>query len=583
MAAASFRKWPDPLLDFGLEVEAARQIALGKAFSRDVALLHGPLPFEVNALLFRLFGPSLAITFAANLLVLAGTTALAWRLLARAADRFAATAAGLFFLLVLAFGQYTPGGNYNWVSPYTAGSTWGLFLGLLMVDMLVQYERTREIRLVAAAGLALGLSFLTKSEPFVASLLTAVAGMALLFFRKEGGTRKGGAGTVTALVSFAAAVVLPPLAFFLFYAIPRGFPSTRCLSPSEALRAVLGPWPHLLGSSASQMPFFRDVMGTRDPSASLASLAQWTAVDLAVFLPAFLATRWFPRQGTRGRVGLVLTLSAAVIFLGSTFRSDGWFDVARPLPLFLAAHLAALVLSKKRLPVAWSSAFLLSVLGLGLLAKTSLSVRLTHYGFTLAMPAALLAVAALTGWIPERLAARGGEGRVFRLYACGVLAVLAGVYLANSLYRLSGRTCEVGSGPNRFFADGRGCFVQEALVEIGRRVAPEETLAVLPEGAMINFLSRRSNPTPYLNFMPLEIAVFGEGRMLAAYRARPPDWILLVHRDASEFGPRFFGRDYAPGVADWIATTYENAALFGDPPFEGPGFGMRLLKRRTPR
>jgi hypothetical protein len=324
-------------------------------------------------------------------------------------------------------------------------------------------------------------------------------------------------------------------------------------------------------------------MGTLDPGASLAALAKWTLVDLAVFFPAFVAARWFPRQGARRRIVLVLTLSAAVLFLGSTFRSNGWLAVARPLPVFLVALLLVLLLSRDRCAVPFFPAFVLSVFALALLAKMLFAARLTHYGFVLAMPAALLAVAALTGWVPEALAARGGDGRVFRIYACGVLAVLVGVYVINSQFRLSRRTCAVGAGADLFFADERGCFIQKALGELDRSAGPGDTLAVLPEGAMVNFLARRGNPTPYLSLMPLEMTIFGEARMLAAYRAHPPDWILLAHRDSSEFGPRFFGKDYARDVTAWIGEAYEEAALFGAPPFEGAYFGMRLLRRRAAR
>jgi hypothetical protein len=576
MLAVSWKRWPDPLVDFGLELEAAREMALGKVFSRDVVLLHGPLPFETYAWCFRLFGPSLPAAFAVNLLVLAAATVAAYRLVARLAGHFAATSAGLFFLLVLAFGQYTSGGNYNWVSPYTAGSTWGLLFGLLMIETLTRYAETKKRVFLVASGLALGLCFLTKSEPFVASLLAAATFLALLFLRREEETRMRPGPAFIA--GFLAAALAPPLFFFILYAGPSG-----PLGPREALRATLGPWPILLGSAASRMPLYREVMGTSDPGASLAALAKWALVDLAVFLPAFLAARWFPRRGAGVRAVLVLTLTATILFLSSTFRSNGWFDVARPLPVFLVVLLLVLLLSKEGSPVPFFPVFVFAVFSLALLAKMALATRLTYYGFTLTMPASILAVAALTGLVPQAMTARGDDGRVFRLYACAVLAVTAGVYLANSLYRFSDRTCEVGAGPNRFLADGRGCFVQQALGEIGRRIAPDETLAVLPEGAMVNFLARRSNPTPYLNFMPLEIAVFGEERMLAAYRAHPPDWILLVHRDASEFGLRFFGVDYAKDFAAWIVESYEDTLLLGDPPFEGPYFGMRLLRRRSAR
>ncbi len=113
-----------------------------------------------------------------------------------------------------------------------------------------------------------------------------------------------------------------------------------------------------------------------------------------------------------------------------------------------------------------------------------------------------------------------------------------------------------------------------------KRVAPGKTLAVLPEGAMINYLARRENPTPYINFMPLEVLVFGEGNILSAFERRPPDFVLLVHKDTSEYGPRFFGADYALRIGEWIHGGYEPVCAVGQPPLESDRFGMALLKRR---
>ena len=97
---------------------------------------------------------------------------------------------------------------------------------------------------------------------------------------------------------------------------------------------------------------------------------------------------------------------------------------------------------------------------------------------------------------------------------------------------------------------------------------------------MVNFLTRRRNPTPYLALMPVEEAAWGE-RIAEAYRRTPPDYVLLVHKDTSEFGARAFGRDYAKGLVAFLAASYEPVSLLGAEPFTGPAFGMKLLARRT--
>ena len=111
------------------------------------------------------------------------------------------------------------------------------------------------------------------------------------------------------------------------------------------------------------------------------------------------------------------------------------------------------------------------------------------------------------------------------------------------------------------------------------------TLAVLPEGNMVNFLSRHSNPTPYPSFTLPELQSFGEENMVEAYRQRSPDYIVLIHRDSTEYGFRHFGQDERFGAATmrWIRANYVQAHLIGHEPFQTDEFGIKILKRAPAR
>ena len=44
------------------------------------------------------------------------------------------------------------------------------------------------------------------------------------------------------------------------------------------------------------------------------------------------------------------------------------------------------------------------------------------------------------------------------------------------------------------------------------------------------------NPTSHINFMPVELMLFDEDRIVECFQAHPPDLIALVHKDTSEIG-----------------------------------------------
>ena len=92
------------------------------------------------------------------------------------------------------------------------------------------------------------------------------------------------------------------------------------------------------------------------------------------------------------------------------------------------------------------------------------------------------------------------------------------------------------------------------------------TLVVLPEGAIINYLTRHINPTPHLNFLPPELAIFGEREILADLKAHPPDFIALVHRDTAEYGVPLFGTDYGQSLFEWVLNRYDRVVQVGAEP-----------------
>jgi hypothetical protein len=120
--------------------------------------------------------------------------------------------------------------------------------------------------------------------------------------------------------------------------------------------------------------------------------------------------------------------------------------------------------------------------------------------------------------------------------------------------------------------------VARAEQQILHRVKPDHSLAVLPEGVMLNYLTRRSAPTKYITWMPPELYFFGEANMLAALQATPPDWVLLAPRDFKEYGLPPFGEGYADSIAEWIDGNYRIVSSWPTSPEDG-STTWRLLRR----
>lgn len=566
----SWRRWADPLVDFGRELYVPWRLAEGEVLYRDIAHLNGPVSMMFHAALFRAFGASYSVVIGANLVVVALIAALLYTLFRRRA-RVAGVAAAGAFLAFFAFGHYTGIGNYTYMSPYAHEATHGLLFVLGALVALDFTLRSGRFAGFPIAGIAIGLAFLTKAELALAG--GAVAATALVLVPRGGRLR--------ACVALVSAAIVPYAIFVAYF--------SRFMPLRDAATSVLGSLWLLARTDVGTGDYYAAGMGLDAPfrNAGVAlvyaallggglALAAWSSRSVSwpatspmaklthlATLAALAASGLLVGPALAGRV---LTISTLVILAyvahGMTKARDGERDDARTLLLF-------------------------AVFALALLAKMILFPRIYHYGFVLAMPAGVLLVVALCVVAPRRLDAGGGGGRALVAAAIAFFccAALNCVQASRSRYAL--KTVEIGRGSDRIVAydprlDPRSAIVINALDWIERNVPRDERLVVIPQGSMLNFLSRRRGAR-HVSVMPPEQSAFGEARIVSDLSAAAPAFVLLVRSDVREYGVAPFGRDPRFGASQmaWIERNYRASGRFGAPPSDDTTFGIEVFERRN--
>ncbi len=574
----SWLTWPDVLIDFGRELYVPWRLSLGEALYRDLAYFNPPLSPYLNALWFSWFGVGIQTVVFCNLAILAGIVALLYTLLSAISDRWSATIACLVFLLLFAFGQLVLSGNYNFICPYSHEMTHGLFLSLVGFWWFFRFLRSGQRIFLAAAGLSLGGVFLTKAEVFLATALALAAGLALRWMLRRPGRKRVGQETVM-VIGMAG---IPPLIAWVFLC--------QAMPPDVALKGILGPWPFIVHGQVQSLTFYRRLAGFSGFGANLKLLICWTACYAAAGL--VLASLSLGVRRFRARImmwaGIVSGVIAVSLFEWSrqAFPGNLIFEGFRPLPLvmgILGVSCLRRVLRERGREGQQASGILrvlLIVWAGALLAKMLFNVHIYQYGFALAMPATLLLVLAVVTWVPQALEARQGQGQIFRVTGVALLLILVMGNLGVVALFFEEKTYRVAAGADSFLASSdRATEVQELVAYLGEQGTGRETLVVLPEGVIVNYLTRRINPTPYSNFLPPEVLMFGEERIVAALREAPPDYVAIIHRDTQEYGFPFFGRDYGQKIDEWISAHYDEVRLIGARPLRGNQFGILLLRR----
>ncbi|HTV62812.1 MAG TPA: hypothetical protein VMH30_09615 [Verrucomicrobiae bacterium] len=623
-AALTWRKWPDLIVDFGAQLYMPWRISAGAVLYRDLFYIGGgPFSQYFNALLFKIFGPSFLTLVTANLILVAATLVLIYRRFLDATNALTATTICLGIVLVFAFNEYTITGNYNYITPYAHEALHGLLLSILTIALLSDWVTKMRLRFAVAAGFCAGLVFLTKPDIFFALAVCAAAGFALFaitmndrdaatFGASSGFSPQPSSGPASAgpsssspermgtaptppaarrqlsfvaksLVAFITAALLPALFFFLFF--------LRLENWRESLRSVIFGWLPLFQPGVLNNPFYQWCLGLDEPGRRLKQIAiQSVALFLIVTVYAIALKRVVNLKSERIQSPfIVYLLLISPLVLGAA--SFDWRSCGAALPFLSLAACALISRNYKKLSARHKPVFplLWSVFGLVMLSKMGLFPRIWHYGFVLGMPAFVGAIYLLLWLLPGLLEEKFAvPRRYFSATICVPLFIGFGSLFYQSQLVYADKTLPVGQGADRMFTFGppsqTGVDISRAIDWTQNNVPTNATIAVLPEGVMLNFLTRRVNSTPCLSWEPVIMDALGPQMMTAAFEQHPPDYVFLVERDSSEFGVGYFGSSgFGADVMQWIRQNYQPIRLFGDEPLKNGKFGVEILKRRAAR
>jgi hypothetical protein len=263
------------------------------------------------------------------------------------------------------------------------------------------------------------------------------------------------------------------------------------------------------------------------------------------------------------------------------------------LPALLLLYLGAEAWQRRRaggvVPEPQALRWLLAVLALALLARMPLFTRIYQYGFVQAALAALVTCAVVLAEVPVRagLDARGQQ--LARAMFAALLASGALVLFAYSRDVLTLKTLPIASGRDAFYAfdphvERTGEFVSVAVDALAQ-ANPDgrEALLVLPDGLMLNYLSRSRSPVPATSFFSSATADGREARIVRELQAAPPGWVVVVTRDMQEFGVARYGEREGQGLllVRWLRANYQSVAQAGGDPLQAQQ-GVTLWQRVRP-
>ncbi len=247
------------------------------------------------------------------------------------------------------------------------------------------------------------------------------------------------AGLAVVAAVFLAADVMPVLGFFLFFLRVEDWRASWCATAF----AWAPPWL----TPVAKNPFYLWCTGLDSPAFHLRQMA---IHFFCVALLAALYARLYQR-----RAGLGSTRAVQLVLLIPLLAAASWFDWLNGGASLSLLGLTACVLLLANYPklsgeLEMTFPFLWSVFGLVLLAKLGLFSRVWHYGFVLAMPAAVTAIYLLFWLLPGLLDHKFDvDPRPFRLAVWLALMVGFGILFRDSETWYVAKPFTVGQGGDR--------------------------------------------------------------------------------------------------------------------------------------
>ena len=536
LAWASWRKVEFPIIDVGREVEISARILAGQIPYRDVETYYGPLAYYANALALLLFGQRLEVFFGVGLSLALAATLLFYRLILRLTDARWAALGTVCMLIYCALGP----GLFNFILPYSYGAVYGIVLCLLAIAALDCYTCTGKTRWLIAAAIACGLAGVAKQEYGVSALGAILVGANL--YPQNLQTRVLRSGLI--LVVTGACVIIPFALVLEQVSWERLHSSLLPISQFGVLNKStlfqVSPAKTLSIWWATFKSFFASSLVVLMSTIAV----HWLLKSRQVNIPQWLRTLFEVLAGFAfAKVGLILLmkLSKLIFHSGVIYIGDPLGNLSWCLPVFIGWF----ALNRPQLPQYKHAPLMWTLLVFSLLLNSRWLFYINFYGLY-AAPVILLFFTLLYH-STQRI-----SGVVWRYL---LVCVLIGIHIR--LSTLSHYQYAVNSSNGTLYTTNaaQARSLNQTINAI--KTSGANSVLVLPEGNILNFLTATHSPSRELTFLPVTLpSSQDEQEFLESMHSHPPELIVYVPRAFREWGYRTYG-EFNPLVDQWITKQHK--------------------------
>ncbi len=529
-------RWGDPLVDTGRELEWPRRILAGEGLYADLYYNYGPLAPHLNALWFRLFGVRLEVLAAAGAVTAVLTTFTLYAISRQLIGRLGSATVAVCFVYVCAFAHIQPQGMFNWVLPHAYAATYGMFLALLSLLLLLRHLHSGDSASLLLSVAALALAALAKVEALVPAL-----------------------GAHCVYVAGAAATRRPLRRTFASYAVAAG--AVAAVYGWFYVRTGPALWrDHLAGAVNAQSKYFiLYTAGLDDIAGSSLAVGKSALVVMAVAAVAAALCRLARSDRVSAAWKVVATCAAGCAIAGSQLlmRVDLlWLCT----PFLIGAILVADGVSWWRHPERRERLLPALIVWTFFLASIPRIVLMTSpvgYGYYL-LPGGILALGLLLFGFADRLESPTRWARA----ALATMATALMIGNALSVHQASAenfdrRSVRVETTRGNLWVTPADAGYLLPILRLLRGTPPDSCILALPHASCLSFLSERQGCDGMASHFALDFhGGLDDLATVSRWSRRRPEVVVWFDEPMGEFAGAVFGLTYAQASARWLVENY---------------------------
>ena len=493
------------LIDFGREVYYPEQILQGKVLFKDLFNIYGPLSYQVNALLYKLFGIKLTTLYGAgwicSILAISGIYLIAQKFL----SKFTSFCIGFFTICVCV----TTTTIFSFHFPYSWAILYGLISFLYSLYFLLNYlDDKKDLNLCISSFLA-GCCIANKYD------FILYAFVILYFIVKEKNWK-----------AFLCFISAPLISYGILFV--QGMKFSDLFRELQIVRAM---------SKTKTLTYFYQNVGVYFHYKAIFT-------DIVLFLKAVIpfglivygALLFEKNKLGSSVVSIIGYLSYVLLFRINIVASLGF------LPVLL---LILTIVCFKKLDIKQKTLVISSIL---VSAKVFWILLMMSYGNYYISVILISIFVLLLTLLPKKLE------KVISVYffIASIFFLLGNIVMYQ---KIKGNKIQTNRGfvyTDRMYSES----TNELINYIKEKTKPSDRIVIFPEGMMVNFLADRKGDDYYNSLLPLYVETFGEDKITEYYKEKMPEYIIFNNLNMKDYYFQYICNDYALGFCGFVSQNY---------------------------